>query len=106
MIKRVEDLPMKAVKVLFPIPVLLAIIFLNVLPAAAAPGKGVTERECALMEHAEIIWDLTKYRWTCCIPEDDDLETCIPITDMKPLSKTSLKPLPPPGKKTIVLPAE
>jgi len=106
MAKRVEDLPMKAVNVLFSIPGLMALFLLDMPLQAVEFEKGVTERECALMDEAEIIWDLSKYRWICCIPEGDDLETCVSITDMKPLPKTSLKPLPPPGKKTIVVPQE
>ena len=57
----------------------------------------MTERECALTKDAEIIWDLSELRWVCCMPEDEDFETCIPITDMKRLPQTSLKPLPPKG---------
>ena len=106
MAKRVEDLPMKAVTVLFLIPVLMVLVFPGMSLQAAGLDKGVTERECALMDKAEIIWDLSKYRWICCIPQGDDLETCVSITDMKPLPKTSLKPLPPRGKKTIVVPRE
>lgn len=87
---------------LFVIPALL----LCFLPPGYGQTKTTTERECALTKDAEIIWDLSELRWVCCVPKDDELETCIPITDMKPLPKTSLKPLPPRGKKTIVLPAE
>jgi hypothetical protein len=97
---------MKAVNLLFPVTVLMAIVFLSMSPQVAQSQKGVTERECALTKDAEIIWDLSELRWVCCVPAGEDLETCIPITDMQPLPKTSLKPLPPKGKKTIVLPAE
>jgi hypothetical protein len=97
---------MKAVNLLFPIPVLMAIVFLSMSPQVAQTQKGVTERDCALANDAEIIWDLSELRWVCCVPADEDLETCIPITDMKPLPKTSLKPLPPKGSKTIVLPPD
>ena len=74
--------------------------------AASSQTKTTTERECALTKDAEIIWDMSENQWVCCVPEDEELETCIPITDMKPLKKTSLRPLPPPGKKSIVVPAE
>ena len=70
------------------------------------PEKSMTERECALTKDTEIIWDLSELRWVRCMPEDEVLETCIPITDMKRLPKISLKPLPPKGSKTIVLPQE
>jgi hypothetical protein len=76
------------------------------LPPAYSQARTTTERECALAKDAEIIWDLSELRWVCCVPGDKELETCIPITDMKPLPKTSLKPLPPRGKKTIVVPQE
>ena len=88
--------------VMFIIPVLL----FSSLPPAYSQKKSMTERECALTKDAEIIWDLSELRWVCCVPEDEDLETCIPITDMKRLPKTSLKPLPPKGSKTIVIPRE
>ena len=106
MAKRVEDLPMRAVSVLIAISVLMVLTFQSMSPLAAELDKGVTERECALTKDAEIIWDLSEMRWVCCVPEDEELETCIPISDMKPLPKTSLKTLPPPGKKTIVITPE
>jgi len=69
---------------------------------AFSENKGITENECARLQQAEIIWDLSKYRWLCCIVKnEEEYETCIPITDMKPLPKTSLKPLPPATTKTI-----
>jgi hypothetical protein len=69
---------------------------------AFSKNRGVTEDECARLESAEIIWDLSKYRWLCCIPKnEEEYENCIPITDMKPLPKTSLKPIPPNTTKTI-----
>jgi hypothetical protein len=37
---------------------------------------------------------------------NDEYETCIPITDMEPLPKTSLKPFPPKSTKTIEEPPE
>jgi hypothetical protein len=80
--------------------------FFCFLPPVYSQTRTTTERECALTKDAEIIWDLSEHRWVCCVPEGEDLETCIPITDMKPLPKTSLKPLPPKGKKTIVIPQE
>jgi hypothetical protein len=62
----------------------------------------ITENECARLQDAEIVWDLNKYRWLCCvIKNEDEYETCIPITDMKPLPKTSLKPFPPNTTRTI-----
>ena len=85
---------------------LTLIILLHPALAASSQKKSTTERECALTKDAEIIWDLSKNQWVCCVPEDEDLETCIPITDMKPLKKTSLRPLPPQGKKTVVIPPE
>jgi len=75
-------------------------------PPAYSQSKSVTERECALTQGAEIIWDLRIYRWVCCVPAGEDLEECIPISDMSPLPKTSLKPLPPKGSKTIIVPKE
>ena len=66
------------------------------------PPDTITENECARLQDAEIIWDLSKYRWLCCLPKnEDEYETCIPITDMKPLPKTSLKPFPPNTIKII-----
>jgi len=62
----------------------------------------ITEGECARLQGAEIIWDLSKYRWLCCIPKnEEEYETCIPISDMPPLPKTRLKQLPPKTPKTI-----
>lgn len=85
----------------------LAFFYLfHTAPIVSSQTDTTTERECALTKDAEIIWDLSERRWVCCVPEDEELETCIPITDMKPLPKTSLKPLPPPGKKTIVISPE
>jgi hypothetical protein len=64
--------------------------------------KTITENECTRMQGAEIIWNLSKYRWLCCIPKnEEEYETCIPISDMQPLPKTSLKPFPPNTTKTI-----
>ena len=54
------------------------------------------------MQGADIIWDLSKYSWLCCIPKnEEEYETCIPISDMQPLPKTSLKPFPTETSKTI-----
>ena len=62
----------------------------------------VTENECARLQNAEIIWHISEYRWLCCIPKNEnEYETCMPITDMEPLPKTSLKPFPPKSTKTI-----
>jgi hypothetical protein len=62
----------------------------------------ITENECARIQDAEIVWDLSKYRWMCCIiKNEDEYENCIRITDMKPLPKTSLKPFPPNTTRTI-----
>ena len=64
--------------------------------------KTITENECARLLNAEIIWHISEYRWLCCIPKnEDEYETCMPITDMEPLPKTSLKPFPPKSTKTI-----
>ena len=72
------------------------------------PGSGdqhadnTTEEECARLEKAEIIWHLSEYRWLCCIPKnEDEYETCIPIRDMQPLPKTSIKPFPPAETQTL-----
>jgi hypothetical protein len=55
-----------------------------------------------LKEGAEILWDLRRYRWVCCIPEGADLEICILITDKKPLPPSSIKPLPPGESETSI----
>ena len=94
---------MTAPKPVLFILILTLIFFLHPAQADASQTKTTTERGCALTKDAEIIWDMSENRWVCCVPEDEELETCIPITDMKPLKKTSLRPLPPPGKKTIVI---
>ena len=70
---------------------------------AAGAVKGVTQNECALQEGAEIIWDLDKHLWVCCIPAGEGLEKCTPITDMKPLKKKGLIALPPRETKTITI---
>ena len=76
--------------------------FLSLPAMADNQNKGITENECAGLQNAEIVWDLSKYRWLCCIIKtEDEYETCIPIKDMQPLPKTSLKPFPPEGTKTI-----
>ena len=65
-------------------------------------NKEITENACARLQNAEIVWDLSKYRWVCCIiKNEDEYETCIPITDMQPLPKTRLKQFPPNNTKTI-----
>lgn len=104
-ISNFEELMTVPKPVLF-ILILTLIFFFHPAPAASSQTKSTTERQCALTKDAEIIWDMSENRWVCCVPEDEALETCIPITDMKPLKKTSLRPLPPPGKKTVVVPAE
>jgi hypothetical protein len=69
---------------------------------AFSKNKGITENECTRLENAEIIWHLSEYRWLCCIPKsEDEYEACIPISDMEPLPKTSLKPFPTETTKTI-----
>ena len=83
--------------------ILLTFLF-SAAPVVFAGAKGISERECALTEGAEILWDLRTYQWVCCIPRGEDLEDCIPITDKEPLPKTSIKPLPPTGSKKIIIP--
>ena len=79
-----------------------ASVFWNFSVAAGRDAEGITENECARLLNAEIVWDLSKYRWMCCtIKNENEYETCIPITDMKPLPKTSLKPFPPNTTRTI-----
>ena len=71
-------------------------------PGSSDPAESVTEAACARLPAAEIIWDLNQYRWLCCIPKNrDEYETCIPISDMQPLPKTSLKPFPTDETQTI-----
>ena len=76
---------------------LIFVIFFWSLTPVAGQYKSVTERECALRQGAEIIWDLRDYRWICCIPKGEYLEDCVPISDKAPLPKTSTKPLPEKG---------
>jgi hypothetical protein len=65
-------------------------------------NKEITENACARLQNAEIVWDLSKYRWMCCIiKNEDEYETCMPITDMQPLPKTRRKQFPPNTTKTI-----
>ncbi len=86
---------------------LLQLFFITILAwsmpwLAFSKNKGITENECAHLQGAEIIWHLSEHRWLCCITKNkDEYETCIPITDMEPLPKTSLKPFPPKSTKTI-----
>jgi len=93
---------MKANK-LFLIQVFFITILVWSMPGLAfSENKGITENECAHLQSAEIIWDLSKYRRLCCIPKnEEEYESCIPITDMQPLPKTSLKPFPPITTKMI-----
>ena len=77
-------------------------IFFSSPGMADKQNKGITENGCARMQNTEIVWDLSKYRWMCCIiKNEDEYETCMPITDMQPLPKTSLKQFPPKSSKTI-----
>ena len=72
------------------------------LAGSADPPDSITEAECARLPDAEIIWDLSKYRWLCCIPKsEEEYETCLPIRDMRPLPKTSVKPFPPKETRKI-----
>jgi hypothetical protein len=93
---------MKANK-LFLIQVFFIAILVWSMPGLAfSKNKGITEDECARTQSAEILWDLSKYRWLCCIPKnEEEYETCIPISDMQPLPKTGLKPFPPETSRTI-----
>ncbi|MDJ0984621.1 MAG: hypothetical protein QNJ26_03670 [Desulfobacterales bacterium] len=66
------------------------------------PAESVTEAACARLPAAEIIWDLSQYRWLCCTPKsNDEYESCVPISDMQPLPKTNLKPFPTDETQTI-----
>mgnify|MGYP001095151480 FL=1 len=77
-------------------------IFFSSLTKADAQNKEITENACARLQNAEIVWDLSKYRWMCCIiKNEDEYETCMPITDMQPLPKTRRKQFPPNTTKTI-----
>jgi len=77
-------------------------IFLYSPGMAENKSKEITANACARLQNAEIVWDLSKYRWMCCIIKTaDEYETCMPITDMQPLPKTGLKPFPPKSSKTI-----
>ena len=86
---------------------LLPFFFIAILAWSApwlafSKSKSITEDECARLQGFEIIWHLSELRWLCCIPKnEDEYETCIPISDMQPLPKTSLKPFPPNTTKTI-----
>ena len=76
--------------------------FLSSPGLADNQNKEITENACARLKNAEIVWDLGKYRWMCCIiKSEDEYETCMPIMDMHPLPKTSLKQFPPKSSKTI-----
>ena len=82
---------------------LLAASGLWSLPVVAGhDAEGTTEKECAQLPDAEIVWDLRKFRWMCCvIKNEDEYENCVLITDMKPLPKTSIIPFPPNSSKAI-----
>lgn len=86
--------------------ILISIFLCRPLLLSFGQEKGMTEQECTTREGAEILWDLSKYRWVCCIPRGEDLEDCIVIIDKKPLPKTSIKPLPPAGSKIIIKPKQ
>lgn len=74
---------------------------------AGDQAKTITENDCVRLQDSEIIWHLSEYRWLCCIPKnEEEYETCIPISDMQPPPKTSLKPFPPHTTKTIKPPNE
>ena len=94
---------MMKVNKLFLIQLFFITILVWSMPALAfSKNKTITENECARLQGAEIIWDLSKYRWLCCIPKNaEEYETCLPISDMQPLPKTSLKPFPTETSKTI-----
>ena len=77
-------------------------IYLSPHVIAGEQTKTITENECTRLKNAEIIWHLSEYRWLCCMPKNEhEYESCIPISDMEPLPKTSLKPFPPETSKTI-----
>lgn len=77
-------------------------LFLNSSGMADNQSKEITENACARLQNTEIVWDLSKYRWMCCIIKtEDEYETCMPITDMQPLPKTGLKQFPPKSSKSI-----
>ena len=62
---------------------------------ADSQTRTITEKDCARMQDAEIIWHLSEQRWLCCIPKtEEEYETCIPIRDMKPPPKTGIKTFP------------
>lgn len=82
--------------------VVIFTILFGFLPPVYGQKQSVTERECALREGAEIIWDLRIYQWICCIPKGEYLEDCVPISDKAPLPKTSAKPLPKKGSGGII----
>ena len=78
------------------------LVFMNSPGKAANHNKEITEKACARLQNAEIVWDLSKYRWMCCIiKNEDEYETCMLITDMQPLPKTRIKQFPPNTTKTI-----
>jgi hypothetical protein len=81
----------------------LFILLLGCSPVLADDQtQTITENECAHLQDAEIIWHISELRWLCCIPKnEDEYETCIPISDMEPLSKSRLNPFPPNTTKTI-----
>ena len=77
-------------------------IFFGSPARADNQNKEITENGCARLQNAEIVWDLSKYRWMCCIiRNEDEYDTCMPITDLQPLPKTRVKQFPPNSTKTI-----
>ena len=86
----------------------LCIFFIGIsagwsLPVIAGDqAKSITENDCARLQRSEIIWHLSENQWLCCIPKnEEEYETCIPISDMKPPPKTGIKSFPPSTTKTI-----
>ena len=64
--------------------------------------QAITKNDCARLQRSEIIWHLSEQRWLCCIPKNqEEYETCIPISDMKPPPKTGIKSFPQETFKTI-----
>ena len=85
---------------------IMVVFIFCALPSANSQSRSLTVRECVLTEGGEVIWDLRSYQWECCIPTEEDLEKCTPISDMEKLPKASLKPLPKKGSKVIVKPKD
>ena len=45
--------------------------FLSSPGMADNQNKGITENACARLQDAEIVWDLSTYRWMCRIIKED-----------------------------------